>query len=139
MTPPDPPANVAVATLETLLLMHGDILVRSALAAYLRDCGYRVIEAASAAEAVTLLQQQDLAVDVVFADVGTDGQGDGFALAQWVRRERPGVQVAMAGTPARAAAVAGDLCEEGPMGGKPYDPQAIAAEIRRLLASRPPP
>ena len=29
----------------TLLLVHGDILVRTALAAYLRECGYDVVEA----------------------------------------------------------------------------------------------
>jgi len=138
MIPPsDQSGGATVGTAETILLVHGDILVRSALASYLRDCGYRVIEAANTAEAITLLEQDDASVSVVFTDVGMAGDSEGFELAQWVRRERPHVEVVMAGTPARAAAVAGDLCEDGPMRTKPYDPQSVAAEIRRLLAKRP--
>src|SRR5215207_3182901 len=36
----------------TLLLVHGDILVRTALAAYLRECGYDVVEAGTTEEAI---------------------------------------------------------------------------------------
>ena len=73
----------------TLLLVHGDILVRTALAAYLRECGYDVVEAGTTEEA--------------------------------------------AGVP-RAAAEAGELCEQGPTQRKPYDHQTLERHIRRLLA-----
>ena len=53
----------------TVLVVEDDILVRMPIAAYLRHCGYRVIEAASSGEALTVLGQLDLTIDVVLADV----------------------------------------------------------------------
>ena len=127
---------VAVATAETVLVVEDDVLVRLVIAGYLRDCGYRVIEAVNAAEAIAMLSQPDSRVAVVFTDVEMPGDMDGFGLAQWVRREKPGVEVVLAGTPARAAAAAGDLCEEGPGLSKPYDSKLVLERIRRLLAAR---
>lgn len=125
-----------VATAETVLVVEDDVLVRLVIAGYLRDCGYRVLEAASADEAVQLLQRGEAQVDVVLTDVEMPGEMDGFALAQWVRRERPDIEVVMAGTPARAADAAGDLCEQGPTQTRPLDPSAVLSRIRRLLAQR---
>ena len=36
---------------------------------YLRDCGYKVIEAASADEAMTVLKHKDTIVDLVFSSI----------------------------------------------------------------------
>jgi CheY-like chemotaxis protein len=126
----------AVATTETVLVVEDDVLIRLVIAGYLRDCGYRVIEAASAAEAITVLERDDSGVSVVFTDIEMPGEMDGFALAQWLRRSRPSVEVVLAGTPARAAHAAGELCEQGPALAKPYEPQAVLERIRRLLAMR---
>jgi CheY-like chemotaxis protein len=126
----------AVATAETVLVVEDDVLIRSVICAYLRDCGYRVIETADAAEAVMVLGREEARVDIVFTDVEMPGPMDGFALAQWVRRQRPDVEVVMAGTPARAAEAAGELCQEGPHKAKPDDPQVVLDRIRRLLARR---
>jgi len=125
-----------VATAETVLVVEDDVLVRLVIAGYLRDCGYRVLEAASGEEALRLLQRDDARVDVVLTDVEMPGQMDGFALAQWVRRERPHVEVVMAGTPARAAGAAGELCAQGPAQTRPLAPGAVLSRIRRLLAMR---
>ena len=73
---------------------------------------------------------------MVLTGVEMPGAMDGFALAQWVRRERPNIDVVMAGTPARAADAAGDLCEQGPAPHRPLEPSAVLARIRRLLAMR---
>jgi len=37
---------------------------------------------------------------------------------------------------ARAADAAAELCEQGPMLSKPYEPQAVGEWIKRLLAER---
>ncbi len=110
------------------------MLIRMAIAAYLRDCGYRVIEAASSDEALIVLQQHPVMIDVLFSDVEVAGSLDAFALGQWSRKNRPQTKIVMAGSPTSASLAAGKLCEEGPQLAKPYEPQAVEDYIRRLLA-----
>jgi CheY-like chemotaxis protein len=124
------------SAVDTVLVVEHDVLIRLVIAGYLRDCGLRVIEAVDAAEAVAVLTHPQHAIDVVFTDIEMPGEMDGFALAQWVRREKPGVEVILAGTPGRAAEAAGRLCEQGPALSKPYDPQVVLDRIRRMLAMR---
>jgi CheY-like chemotaxis protein len=123
---PDNPA------IETVLVVESDVLVRLAIAGYLRDCGYRAIEASSAGEATAVLTNSEIVVDIVFSAVEIGGQPDGFALAQWIRTERPGVDVILTGTVEKAADEAGDLCEEGPHLRKPYEPQQVVEWIKKL-------
>ena len=118
-----------------LLLVDAEELVRTPLAQYLRECGYRVLEATSSEEAQKLLSQGSQTIDVVLADIQTL-QGSGFAFAGWVRENKPGVRVLLAGTIAAAARRAGDLCEEEPPIRKPYDHQIVLDRIRRLFAER---
>jgi CheY-like chemotaxis protein len=127
------PETMAV---DSVLVVEHDVLIRLVIAGYLRDCGFRVIEAVDAAEAVAVLTHPAHAIDVVFTDIEMPGEMDGLALAQWVRREAPGVEVILAGTPARAADAAGRLCEQGPALSKPYDPEVVLDRIRRMLAMR---
>jgi DNA-binding response OmpR family regulator len=115
-----------------LLLVHGDILVRSALAAYLRECGYDVVEAGTTDEATQALRLE-MKFDLAFLDVEGDDRA-GFQLAQIIRKHRPDVRIVLAGSLPRAAAEAGDLCEQGPTQRKPYDHQTLERHIRRLLA-----
>ena len=122
---------------ETVLVVEDEVLLRLVIAEYLRNCGYRVIEAADADEAVLVLKQPDLVVDVLFSDIEMPGSMDGFALAQWSRSNRPGLEVILTGTVPRAVNAAANLCEEGPLP-KPYEPQSVHDRIRRLLAARPP-
>jgi DNA-binding response OmpR family regulator len=103
---------------------------------YLRDCGYRVFEAAQAEEAAIIFQKQDIRVDVVLADVEMHGSMNGFGFAQWVRSTRPDVDIILAGTPERTAHAAGELCKEGPVLMKPYDHSIVLGRIKRLLAAR---
>jgi DNA-binding NtrC family response regulator len=120
---------------DTVLVVDDDVLVRMPIAQYLRDCGYKVIEAANADEAMTLLQDREIVVDVVFTDIEMPGSIDGFGLAKWIRENRPGLDIMLAGTLPRSIDAAKELCEEGPLP-KPYDAQAVHNRIRRLLAAR---
>jgi len=114
-----------------LLIVEQDILIRHPLAEYLRECGYRVLEATDANEARRIVEKGET-VDVVLADAS----GGGFALAASLRREHPKIKIVLAGNVAVAAEKAGDLCEEGPNLAKPYDHQMVLNYIRRLLATR---
>jgi DNA-binding response OmpR family regulator len=133
----DGETGVAATVAETVVVVEAEVLVRLVIAAYLRDCGYRVVEATSASEAMQILDRDDIPADVVLTAVDLGGATDGFALAQWVRRRRPGLEVLLAGTVARAADLAGDLCHQGPTLSRPYEPQVVVDRIRRLLARRP--
>ena len=134
MTSPDEPANGS-RPFDTVLVVDNEILERLAVCAYLRECGFRVIEAANSDEALIALQQPQLNIDIVLSDVEMPGSLDGFGLARWLREHKPGLPIILAATPARAADVAGDLCEDGPLLTKPYDPQILLDQIRRTLAN----
>ena len=117
----------------TILVVEDDVLVHNLVAAYLRECGYDVLEANGADEAIRVLQA-DVPVDVVFSDIQMPGSMDGFGLAQWVRRERPWLKVILTSGAPRTAKEAGDLCEQGPVLAKPYDHAELERHIRTLLA-----
>ena len=131
-----PTENKRPQVTETVLVVEDEVLIRLSISQYLRDCGYRVIEAANADEAILVLQD-GMRVDVVLTDVQMAGTMDGFGLSQWVRSNRPGLEVILAGSVNRAVSAAADLCEENNgVIAKPYDPQVVLDRIRRLLASK---
>lgn len=118
-----------------ILVVEPDILIRTPLAAYLRACGYFVTELFDVREVRTVLASGRFIVDVVFTQAGGSGEG-GFVLASWLRAEHPQIEVVLAGTVARAARKAGELCDDGPLLCSPYDHQLLADEISRRLAAR---
>ncbi len=111
------------------------MLARHALGEYLRECGYRVLEAASSAEARLLVSERTAQIDIVLARADAE-DGGGFALAAWIRQSHAGIEVILAGGVAAETGKAADLCEDGPAGQLPYDHQALLDQIRRLRAAR---
>jgi DNA-binding NtrC family response regulator len=124
MTPTD-------ANQETILIAETDMLVRHELAEYLRECGYKVLEAANPDEA-RLLISNNQRIDILLADA----QNGGFELASWTRKHHPDIQTILAGTLTKTIENAGTLCEDSPTLTKPYNHQLILTHIRRLLANR---
>jgi CheY-like chemotaxis protein len=120
----------------SILIVDGDIISRHAIADYLRHCGYSVIEAAKADEAFVALLEPKLSIDVILCDVSTLGSQIGFELANWVRGNRPELEVKLVGGPEMAAQTAAELCESGPDLVRPYEPSAVIDYIKRLRASR---
>jgi CheY-like chemotaxis protein len=120
---------------ETILVVEGEVFVRMVISDYLRGCGYKVIEAANSDEALVVLQNPEIAIDVVFSSIEAPGSMDGFELSHWIRANRPGLDVLLAGSVPRAVSVAAELCDEGPLP-KPYEPQVVVDRIRRLIAAR---
>lgn len=119
-----------------ILVVDGDILVRHVITEYLRSCGYEVLEAATGAEAETILEVEAERVEVVLVDAAATGEREGFGLARWLREAHPAIDVILAGSPAMAAAHATDLCEDGPGVDKPYQPQQIVNRIKWLKSRR---
>ncbi len=114
-----------------IVIVEANPLVRTAVAAYLRDCGYQVIETTGPAEATAILRGRS-GIDIVLIDV--DGAA-GFDLARQIRSEWPLVKVLLSSGVRRTAMEADTLCEQGPASTKPYDHHELARRIRRLLAS----
>ena len=124
------PADPAV------LVVDGDVISRHAVSDYLRHCGYSVVEAANTDEAMTALAEASLGVDIILCDMATIGSRSGFELAQWVRENRPGLEVRLAGNLEVAANTAANLCESGPHLRRPYEPRAVVDYIKQLRAAQ---
>lgn len=122
--------------LKSLLIVEPDMAIRHPLAEYLRECGYKVIEAASTDEALQVLKSREALIDIVLADVNAPGEVDGFGLAKWIREQPLASQVILAGTVSKAAEKAGELCEEGPLLAKPYHHQTLLDRIKGMIADR---
>jgi DNA-binding NtrC family response regulator len=118
-----------------VLIVEADIVVRHPLAEYLRECGYRVLEARDAEEARALLQAMASSIDILLADVASVSE-NGFEFASAVRRDYPGVEIVLAGNVAKAVTKAGEICEDGPALAKPYEHQLVLDRIRRAIAAR---
>lgn len=118
----------------TVLVVEDDVLIRWVTADHLRECGFRVIEAGSGDEAIDVLQKTALTIDVVFSDVQMPGAVNGFALALWVRRQRPTIKVVLTSGVEKATDAAQALCSEVPVLSKPYSPSELEHRIGRLLA-----
>ena len=120
----------------SVLLVDGDIISRHALADYLRHCGYAVVEAANTDEAFVALGEESLSIDVILCEVTEVGSSSCSELAKWVRANRPGLEVKLAGGLQMAADTAAELCETGPLAKRSYDPSAVVEYIKRLRAGR---
>ena len=112
------------------------MLIRWVVAEYLRECGYQVIEAADAGEAVKLLRTEATEVDLVFSDVQLGDGLDGHALAAWVRAHRPDVPVLLTSGGADTARQAEAACGANEFVPKPYHHGELLARMRRLMAGR---
>jgi len=78
----------------TVLIVEDEVLIREAVTDHLRECGFLVLEACDAEEAIEILEA-GVDIDVVFSDIRMPGMG-GVALAKWVSENRPGTPVFLA-------------------------------------------
>ena len=132
----DEPQNGQTGELRTILLIDSEVAVRAPLAEYLRDCGLRVIEVGTTTEATRVLLESGINVDLALCDTVTSGTEAAFSFAQWMKSRFPAIPVLLAGSLERTAALAGDLCDEGPSLSKPYDLSSVLDDMRRALAAK---
>jgi two-component system, response regulator PdtaR len=77
---------------DVVLIVEDEFLIRWPAAEYLRDSGYRVIEAGSAQEAIVVLSS-GTHLDVVFSDVNLSDGLTGHDLACRIAQSHPGIPV----------------------------------------------
>lgn len=115
----------------TILVVEDEVLIRLAVADYLRACGYRVLEASTGEEAQAIFGN-DQHIDVLLTDIDLGRGMNGFELARWARETHPDVRILLTSGVARMAQSAGELCDM-PLLKKPYPHEQLAEEIRRRL------
>ncbi|HEY4971870.1 MAG TPA: response regulator [Steroidobacteraceae bacterium] len=120
----------------TILIVDDEVLIRMAVSDFLQECGFKVLEAGTAAEAIEMIQSNQSTLDIVFSDIRMPGEMDGFGLSKWIRQNRPGLPVILASGDAKKSDAAHELCAEEPFLRKPYDLQFVVAQIRQTLETR---
>lgn len=127
------PRHESNAPMRTVLVVEGEFMIRVLLADYLQECGFKVLVANDAAQAISIIEQSGVQIDVVFSDVSIPGNG--FGLARWIRENRPNLPVLLGSGDHHKTDLAKELCENGPLLRRPYDLKAVVARVRTILSA----
>jgi two-component system, response regulator PdtaR len=114
----------------TVLVVEDEGLVRQLSAGELEEAGYRVLEAASAEEAISILES-GAGVAVLFTDVNMPGGLDGLGLARLVHERWPRVRLLV--TSGGAAVGAADVPDDGRFIAKPYALSTLTSLVDELV------
>jgi signal transduction histidine kinase/DNA-binding response OmpR family regulator len=118
---------------ETVLLVEDDHLVRVTTRFYLEEAGYRVLEAATGAEALECCARFPRAIDLLLTDLSMPG-ADGREVAQRVRELRSDIALVVMSAHdvvARAGRVPWDSAV--PLLQKPFTAEALLTTVRSAL------
>ena len=119
---------------DIILLVEDEPIIRMSLVQHLEDCGYTVLEAENAPDAIELLKLHP-EIAVVFTDVQMPGELDGLGLAKWVIENRPRVAVMVASGHAAKDTVMKQLCGAHAFT-KPYNYDELTNHIQEVIKSR---
>jgi len=121
---------------ETILVVEDEEDVRRTTVELLSALGYRVLQAAHAGSALSLIQS-GIPIDLVFTDVIMPGETSSLQLSVAVRQYLPDAQVLFTSGYAE-----GVLAHEGKVDPgvnllqKPYTPEILSTRIRQVLRQR---
>ena len=111
-----------------VLVVEDEVFLRYVAADYLEDCGFSVLQAANADEAVGLLQR-NRDVDAVFSDIQMPGSMNGLGLAYWITETLPGVKVLLT-----SGQVLPGAARQWTLLAKPYDMAEVERRLREMTA-----
>ncbi len=128
-----PEASVELHGSEAILVAEDNHEVREFAKAQLEYLGYRVLEAANSAEALTVVRDH-AEIDLLFTDMVMPGGMNGYELAQVACRLRPELKVLYCSGYAESAIVHQGLPDKDvELLNKPYTRLELARRIRRAL------
>jgi signal transduction histidine kinase/CheY-like chemotaxis protein len=132
--PADPRAPAAAPQKPgRVLLVEDDESVAAAVAAMLRELGYKVLRVADAGAALAVLDKGEK-VDLVFSDMVMPGPMDGAALADEIRRRWPNLPLVLTTGFSEAAESA---AQKGlRLIAKPYRMETLAGELAAARAGK---
>ncbi len=116
---------------ELILLVDDDDMVRRVLHRALRRAGYRVLSAASGAEALALCERAEHRPALVISDIGMPGMR-GTELVAAMRQRRPDIKAVLVSGHIDDHPVAMDVARLQ----KPVSVHELTATVRALLAGR---
>jgi CheY-like chemotaxis protein len=111
-----------------VLVVEDEFFLRYVAAEYLEDCGFFVLQAANADEAVGLLQA-NRDVGAVFSDIQMPGSMNGLGLAHWITETLPDVKVLLT-----SGQVLPGTAREWTLLAKPYDMAEVERRLREMTA-----
>jgi PAS domain S-box-containing protein len=117
---------------ETILVVEDDARVRRVAVARLEDTGYRVIEAETGAEALSLLASHP-EIKLLFTDIVMPGGMAGDELAKEARAARSDLKILFTSGYAEPSVAGRELAAEGSWLKKPYTARELAVRLRELL------
>jgi CheY-like chemotaxis protein len=113
-----------------VLVVEDEAVIRLGLVLEFEAAGMAICEAASAEEAIALLQSGAL-ISAVVTDLRMPGRVDGRGLVAWMREHRPGIPIIVAsGYPSDLDQ--GPALEVSAVISKPYDAAEIAATLAQV-------
>jgi CheY-like chemotaxis protein len=119
-----------------VLIVEDEFLLRVDAADMIAAAGFEAVEAASADEAIEILEvRRD--ITVVFTDIQMPGSMDGLKLARAVGGRWPPIKIIA--TSGHAHVRETDLPEGGRFLPKPYSPMQITGLLRELIPDLPAP
>jgi len=113
-----------------ILVVEDETLVRMMGVDIVEDAGYRAIEAASAEEAIAILERAP-DVRLMFSDVDLHGGMNGVALAELVHSRWPNIRLLL--TSGHHDLASRDLPDDGRFVPKPYTSEVVVGQIDDLL------
>jgi len=115
----------------TVLVVEDEPLVLMSTADFLQDEGFTVLEAATADEAIVLLENNPQ-ISILFTDVDMPGTMDGLKLSAAVRNRWPPIRIVV--TSGHRIVDITELPDGGVFFSKPYRHHEIAASFRELMS-----
>lgn len=114
---------------DTILIVEDEAIIRFELIDLFEDEGYRVFAAASADEAIAILDRHG-EVRVVLTDIEMPGSMDGLRLAHYIRKRFPPTLLLVAS--GRITVPERDMPEHSAYLAKPFDPAAMLRKIDEM-------
>ena len=119
---------------EVILVVEDNEQLARVVKRQLVDLGYRVLQAANADEALTVLTSAR--IDLMLTDIVMPGTMDGFALANLVQQRWPGIHIVLtSGFPKELPSTTQDFGSQLHVLPNPYRRAQLAQLIREVLAS----
>jgi CheY-like chemotaxis protein len=115
-----------------VLVVEDDLLVRVVAVAIVGDAGFEAVEAASADQAIKILEARD-DIRVVFTDINMPGSMDGLKFAAAVRGRWPPIEFIV--TTGRTHPGVNAMPERSHFLMKPYTHAQVAHALKMLTAA----